>query len=847
MADDLKLMEKADKLLRRGKSDEALRELQESLAERPDDDALLQSVVDLLVANNQRTVAAEWLWQRFERKARLRRVTEAQALFQRLQEIQKQPGNHYIVFANLLESARLPLDAEKAFRAAAAAFRTAGSTEQELTAWRNVFRLNPRDYSTCMEILARAEAAGEREFAAQVCSTAAELSKEDPGLLEKALRLMPNRDDIRLRYARSLLKAGQATTALAVLQPLSGEAENDPQIAAVLAETLLANNQGDAARDLIEPNLDGAGEWFDRGLRCLKVLARNGSKQAVRLGAALEFRAGSDQRRAPWLSTLDSVLSEAHEESILGFLAEAFQRTGQETKLIRALYQSFDFAFAAGNFRQAADLLERVINLDPYEPSANDRRESLRGRIEERRFQTLGNRLAPAPGVSPAERPESKVPEESAPTSLDDLILQAEIFLQYNLMDQARERAQTLARLYAGEEANNPRLAKIFEATGVKVRPVAAPRGGAAPAAARPSGPAAPARPVAAAVAEAPPAADTLGLAQIHPVIRALHREPSPKRIFFTAVNHFGRLWKADRCLAAKFNSGQPPSNVVEYCAPGMHSSDPASVARLLTLIESQIPPAGVRTLCLPRLNENPQIAQILERLGIDTLIAQPLEEGGNVSGVVVLESCGGGRAWASRDAEVLASLTDQMVLALANARLRALLRQFTISDERTGLLRVSSMLEVLVAECSRALDQNSNVAVMYLELLRSTVPQHEGMKDWMERLSQKITSYIRSNDSVAQLRPNLFVLVLPDTIAVNCAAIFQKLRSVLSDFAWPDGRPLLLAAGAAEIAPAPDLSPEDIATDVLDRAARALAVHRAEPARPIRVVQAAALAQVQP
>jgi GGDEF domain-containing protein len=334
----------------------------------------------------------------------------------------------------------------------------------------------------------------------------------------------------------------------------------------------------------------------------------------------------------------------------------------------------------------------------------------------------------------------------------------------------------------------------------------------------------------------APPAPQGPPLNQIVQTTRALHRESTARRIFFSAVNHLGRLWRADRCLAAKFNAGQPPSHVVEYCAQGINKSEPAAVARLLNTLEAQFNSTGTRVLQLPRANETAAIRQTLERLGVDSLLAHALEEGGTVGGVVVLELCTSEREWSSYDNEVLEALSDQIVLALGNARLRGLLRQFATVDDRTGLLQISSIMELLVAECAQAQDQRSSVSVLCLELLRKEGIdfRRPEVAKWLDGIGQKITAYLRPNDAAGRLKPGSFVIVLPETSSPNCGVIVERLRNVLKDFAWPDAQPLYLAAGAAEIASEPTLptgdmklQPEDIATDLLDRACRAVAQQR--------------------
>src|SRR6202041_2533503 len=54
--------------------------------------------------------------------------------------------------------------------------------------------------------------------------------------------------------------------------------------------------------------------------------------------------------------------------------------------------------------------------------------------------------------------------EVHASQTLEDLLVQAEIFVQYSLQSKAIERLQRIVDLFPGEEENNERLQGLFEA-----------------------------------------------------------------------------------------------------------------------------------------------------------------------------------------------------------------------------------------------------------------------------------------------------------------------------------------------------------------------------------------------
>ncbi|MHB8735433.1 MAG: GAF domain-containing protein [Terriglobales bacterium] len=847
MPDYSRPLAKLERTLRRSRDAAAVREARELVDSAPDDDALVSRVATLLLAAGHTADAVELLGERFDRRAAGDREAGKGAitLFRQLQPLQKQTGSRLLTFAKLLETSKQTEEAEKAYRHAAHAFRVAAAAEAELQAWRHVLRLNPRDYSTFLEVAARAEAAGQPNVAGEAYADAAGLAQEDPALLAKAFALLPARADIQVRYARALAATGQHVAVIALLEPLI-QSPNAPSAAfEIYTDALLSEARPAEAQSTIEPRLALPG-WFERGLRCLSLLAEarldeEGATAVVAWAERLEGPSRQGDRNPLWTAALESVRASARQPVLLDFLVDAFGRAMVEPAQLRTLDQAVDLALSEGDYGRAGDLLTRRRDLDPEAALPPERIQALEGHLPDERLAPLRrrsmeeSRTPTAPDVQPAaDSVAAEDADQAEDASLDELILQAELFVQYHLEEKAADLVAGLARKFPGEEVHNPRLLQLYEATGVPVP--RAPAGGSATI--KSTAPAAPSS------TEPEPH----GVAQLAPIFRALHRESSPKRIFFTAVHQVGLLFEVDRCLAAKFNSGQPPSNVVEFCAPGIANSEPGVVARLLSLIEAQFQAHGSKPLALPRANESPAIQQTLEKLEVDTLLAQPLEEGGMVVGVIVLQSCRPGRTWTGNEIGIMGSLADQMLLALGNARLRALLRQFTAVDEHTGLLQVSSMLEVLVAECARAQEQRSNVAVLCLGLPR-TVPLDSRQPDlgpWLDQLARKITSYLRANDAAARLQSDRFLLLLPDTIAANGTATLHKLRRALGDLAWPDGQPLYLAAGAAEIVvslataaggEAVPLQPEDIATDVLDRSLRGLETASGEPSCPAVIV----------
>src|SRR5262249_3927396 len=136
--------------------------------------------------------------------------------------------------------------------------------------------------------------------------------------------------------------------------------------------------------------------------------------------------------------------------------------------------------------------------------------------------------------------------------------------------------------------------------------------------------------------------------------------------------------------------------------------------------------------------------------LGIHSLLAVPLVDSGEQSGILILEQCAP-RQWQQTDIVVLRTIAEQMVLAVSNARLRSLMKTLAITDEKSGLLKRASYLDVLLSEVRRSMQQKSPLTVMLLHFGKASSLLKEigegQVEKLMQQVSQALTSHIRQND----------------------------------------------------------------------------------------------------
>jgi len=211
-------------------------------------------------------------------------------------------------------------------------------------------------------------------------------------------------------------------------------------------------------------------------------------------------------------------------------------------------------------------------------------------------------------------------------------------------------------------------------------------------------------------------AADVSSLAKVAEITRKLYHQGNAEGVLKTAANEIGAQWRSSRCIAALRKPGLPPSSVQEYHAEGLM---PVSAAALATLVEALQDLAVARgTVTISDAANAPELLSVkaaIEESQIKSLMALPLAEGEDQIGVLILTQ-NASRTWQESEVLVIRTLTDQMVIALNNVGLRRLVKNLSVTDEKSGLLKRASYLDLLQAETRRGLQQGTAVTVLLMQ-----------------------------------------------------------------------------------------------------------------------------------
>ncbi len=841
MADVSKRLEKAEKYMQKGKVESALEEYQGILQEEPTHDGARQAAADICVSLNRPGDAAKLLGPLFDHQAAANDATKAGITYKKLQRFTTPTMDQALRFAQLVEKSAKK-DALDAYELAITGLVGAGRKPDALGALKRLVVLDPsvnnwkRQGEMAAELL-DSKTAAEAFF--QVGELEVKAGREGASWYERAYSTDRSNPNAALAHGRATLAKGDGPGAVRVIEALARADGASPELREVYCKALLAAKRPLDAEPYVWELLEKDPKQADEVGELIGGLVDLEKHDKVLQAAhRLEQNQTKHERRREFAAIIKTVCDKhAPDMAFLEFTVEVFNSTNREHDYCATLLKLFQLYFAAGNFLKAADSLDAAAEVDPYETGHHKRLEMLRGKIESNRFNAVANRFMGAVKVEEDSAGGAAASAtEGETTVLEDLMLQAEIFLQYSMRSKAVERLQRIHKLFPREEEKIEKLRTLYFNAGIVPKYDDAGTAAAAPAAARPAAPTQVFQSPAAAAATSraalnESAVDNIG--RVTEITRNIYRQGNVKSVLFAAVNDIGRHWNASRCVAGLCTPGKPPSAALEYCSPGVRQSDVMAIVKRLgalqALVVSRQGPVIIPNA--PTATELAGVKQQLSDLQVQSILAVPLQDGDEHAGILLLEQCEP-REWAQADVFVLKTIADQMVLAVNNSKLRSLVKTLAVTDEKTGLLRRSSYLDVLLSEVRRTVQQKSTASVMLLQFAKPGLAKEVGepaVENMIQQIGQIITGHVRQNDVAVRYDLTTIALILSETNEKNTFFVVDKLRKVLDAVKLPGGGALPITVGIAEIVARQDFDPVDIVTEVINRAEQALEVAKSE------------------
>jgi diguanylate cyclase (GGDEF)-like protein len=817
----------AEKLLQKGKTGDALEEYKLILLEDPENDNVRSMAADLCLSLSRTNEAVGLLGDLFECQVTAGDSTRASLTYKKLARHGNPTWQQKFRFGQLLENSNKKLAVgtyENALDDLARQEKYA-ETLQILT---RVVTLEPTQ-ANFLRLAELSSQLGHRQQSAEAFLRVAELveagGQDASSYFERAYSEDASDVRIALAYGNSLLSQGQVGAAIFIFEPHVMAGNPSLELRESYAHALLAASRLAEAEPyvwtLFEQNPTRLHEVVDLiGAMLEAQLDANATALARKLE---QYQRKRGERRA--FVSLMQELTAGHRSSpdMLEFLSELFNASNRENDYCQTLVKLFDLYYSMGNFHKAGECLDRAADVDSYERGHQRRLDSLRGKIDDSKFNVIASRLSQLNKSLP--EPIREEPTLGA-AALQDLMLQAEILVQYGMRSKAAERLQRIQELFPREEERNEDLQRLYLSAGMTPRyagsaPVPPPAPAAAPAPPPPPVSAPPSAPM----AEVP---DVSSFTRVAEITRKLYHQNNATAVLSTAATEMGSQWRMTRCVAAMRKPGLPPTALQEYHTDGIGAGDNAALAAVVTACHDICVARGNVSIpdALTATELQPVRRQIAE-LSATSLLALPLMEGEEHIGVLLFLHTNA-RNWTPSEIVVLRTLAEQVVIALNNAGLRRLVRNLSVTDEKSGLLKRASYLDLVLAETQRASRQATHITILLMHFGRSSALVKEfgetAVEAMMEQVGQLFTANIRQNDVAFRYESTTVALILGETSEKEATLAVEKLRKLIGEVRLPGkDTPVQFTAGLAEAVMKPNYDPVDIVTEVINRAEQAL------------------------
>ena len=847
MPDISKHLEKADKYLQRGKVGDALEEYLQVLDEQPSNMAVRQTAAELCVSVNRLGEAATMFGQIFDGQVAIGDTARAVITYKKLVRVGKPSLQQMLQFAHIQEKTNRK-EALEAYVALGREYRAARKLTDLLEVYYRICTLDPsiENFAQLAELAAELKDFRNAAIAAVQAGILVEKSGGDSAeWYERAYKYDPKNPGAAFGHGHALLLKGEAEEAVKILEPLANYPSSPIEAREAYARALLLAGHLEQAEPIVWKLYESDGRKLGDVLEMVKdYLELQQTENALRLIKKLEEQFGKAGRRRDFVQQMQELVEgRAVTVEVLYFMVDLFNSNNREHDYCAMLIRLFDLHYAAGEFLRAGDCLDRAAEVDPYEAGHQKRLEMLRNKVEDNRFNAIANRFGSVLKIESAGAPAKQAESESSDndnetTVLEDLVLQAEIFMQYSMRSKAVERLERIHKLFPREEERSEKLRNLFYSAGFMpqyekrvpvptVEPARAPAAVIAPQARGTDA-------KAGAVTNTSQVESGIGsISRVTEITRNIYRQGNVKAVLFASVNDVGRHWNASRCVAGLCSPGKPPTAALEYCAPGIAQSDVAAIVKVIALLHPLAVSMGMVAITNAKAaHELAPVHDVIETLGIESLLAVPLAEGEEQAGILILMQSTP-RVWGQDDVVVLRTIADQMVLAVHNAKLRSLVKNLAVTEERSGLLKRSSYLDVLMSEIKRALQANAPVTLMLVEFGKASAMARDigeaAVDALLQQIGQTVQSHLRQNDVAVRYDLTQIAIMLSDTNEKNSAFVAEKVRRVLGNTRIPGRNHVVpITIGIAEAVMNPQYDPVDVVTEVINRVEGALDLAKA-------------------
>ncbi len=837
MANTKKLFAKAEKLLQKQKLDSALEIFLKIFKDEPHDETVLLNLADLSLRLDRPENSLRYNRLLADLYVERKDFSKAVVTCRKILRTAPQDAPTLSRLATLLAQTNKTADAIDAFREAAGAWRHNGDTARALECVQHWVDLEPGSLEAHAELAELASDSGKPALAAQELLQSAEIARKKgladgwADLVERAHKLDPANEAGCVAAAEVGLARDRASDAAALLEALSPSRLNEATVQDLLCRAYLRLGEyGKAGPVCVKlyqahPEAIGLIEQLIRGF-----LGSGETAKALALVEEIRDQMCQRQdRKAEFLALIEQVYhADENNLDVLELLPPLYNELNREEDLRRSLSRLFSLYVAGEQYNKAADTLEGILDVDAYGAGHSERLLNLEGHIDAIWYGNMASRISlPGVGQRLAPGPSGRTGEEGATegaATLDDLMVEAEMYHRYHLDAKLEETLQKINRLYPGAQEDNEPLRDLYELAGFSPTPVQRPP---AEDAVGPAGAATP--------PGVPGQLSAEELEKLSAITSSIHRQGTPERVLRATVDHLGRLVGASRCWVA-IGSPDTAALTAEYVSPGIPPSDPAAASGVFSFLmhRASVDPEGWTLHDVSGAKQVGPIAPELKVLEVVSLLGMPLADKEELAGILLVEQCRELRRWTPGEKMLLKAVAPQVVIAANNAKLRRLVRSLAGTDLATGLYPRTAYLDWLLAEARRAETHSRVLSVCLMEPadadgLSRKFGEAE-MQSYFQQVSKAVSSHVRENDIAVRYGPYTIALCLPDTPLAQTRMAVERLLAILHRTSLGAGPSPAFSAAVSDLTLAPGFDAVDAVTEVINRLEASMETLRTRP-----------------
>jgi diguanylate cyclase (GGDEF)-like protein len=214
--------------------------------------------------------------------------------------------------------------------------------------------------------------------------------------------------------------------------------------------------------------------------------------------------------------------------------------------------------------------------------------------------------------------------------------------------------------------------------------------------------------------------------------------------------------------------------------------------------------------------------SEYLQTVGSQSVLAAPLLQDDRVLGMLIVHQCSKRREWKDSEVRLIATVADQLAVAISHAQLFEQVKHQAITDGLTGLYNHIYFKNRLAEELNRAQRKGTCCSLLMLDLDKlkeiNDTYGHPVGDAAIRHVSSILRSLLRSGDTAARYGGEEFAVILPETPLGEAVLIADRLRRNINRNPVPGLGHISTSIGAACFP-----SQAEALEELVDKADRAL------------------------